>query len=140
MKKKNYNISRTTLSIDGAYSTSQMLDPTRAFTLRVQNLMLGTQGKGFQGCVGTYRWSKQILPLSQPMNRAVNPEDQSIVSIKDLGGVTEGKNSFCFNSIQYFHLKIQSNKYSCHQIENFELSISFSYKAIDFQRQNYFVY
>ncbi|PAV84081.1 hypothetical protein WR25_21179 [Diploscapter pachys] len=84
------NPTRTTLSIDGAYSTSQMLDPTRAFTLRVQNLMLGTQGKGFQGCVGTYRWSKQILPLSQPMNRAVNPEDQSIVSIKDLGGVTEG--------------------------------------------------
>ena len=109
LEKKNSNISRTTLSIDGAYSTSQMLDPTRAFTLRVQNLMLGTQGKGFQGCVGTYRWSKQTLPLSQPMNRAVNPEDPSIVSIKDLGGVTEGKNNnyyyFCFVLIQSFHLK-----------------------------------
>ncbi|KIH42579.1 hypothetical protein ANCDUO_27436, partial [Ancylostoma duodenale] len=83
------------LSIDDAYYTSQVLDPTgnsQSFALQVNELFLGTHsgGRGFQGCVGTYRWSNQNLPLRRPQNQAIDPDDESIVSITKSEGVSDG--------------------------------------------------
>lgn len=47
-------------------------------------------GRGFQGCVGTYRWSNQNLPLRRPKNQVAEPDDESIVSITKSEGVTDG--------------------------------------------------
>ncbi|ETN81824.1 laminin G domain protein [Necator americanus] len=43
-----------------------------------------------QGCVGTYRWSNQNLPLRRPSNQAIDPDDESIVSITKSEGVSDG--------------------------------------------------
>ncbi|PIO54540.1 hypothetical protein TELCIR_24096, partial [Teladorsagia circumcincta] len=88
------NPTRASLSIDDAYFTSQVLDPTgnsQSFALQVNELFLGTHsgGRGFQGCVGTYRWSNQNLPLRRPSNQAVDPDDESIVSITKSEGVSD---------------------------------------------------
>uniref|UniRef100_A0A0K0DI32 Cadherin n=1 Tax=Angiostrongylus cantonensis TaxID=6313 RepID=A0A0K0DI32_ANGCA len=89
------NPTRTSLSIDNAYYISQVLDPTvnsQPFSLQVSELFLGTHsgGRGFQGCVGTYRWSNQNLPLRQSLNKAIDPDDESIVSIIKWDGVSDG--------------------------------------------------
>ncbi|WKX91422.1 hypothetical protein Q1695_009901 [Nippostrongylus brasiliensis] len=89
------NPTRASLSIDDAYYTSQVLDPSgkaQSFALQVNDLFLGTHsgGRGFQGCVGTYRWSNQNLPLRRPTNQAVDPDDESIVSITKSEGVSDG--------------------------------------------------
>ncbi|KJH45912.1 laminin G domain protein [Dictyocaulus viviparus] len=91
------NPTRASLSIDNSYYISHVLDPTissQSFSLQVNELFLGTHsgGRGFQGCVGTYRWSNQNLPLRQQSNKATDLEDESIVSIMKSEGVVDGCN------------------------------------------------
>ncbi|CAB3408176.1 unnamed protein product [Caenorhabditis bovis] len=84
------NPTRASLTIDGAYSVAQQLPRGQPFSLQVNQIMLGSQGqgKGFQGCIGTYRWSKQNLPLKK--GGAMDENEESIVSIQNTGGVQEG--------------------------------------------------
>uniref|UniRef100_A0A1I7XFP4 Cadherin domain protein n=1 Tax=Heterorhabditis bacteriophora TaxID=37862 RepID=A0A1I7XFP4_HETBA len=92
------NPTRTSLSIDGAYHISQVLSSTsnlqQPFALQVRDLFLGghNRGRGFQGCVGAYRWSNQNLPLRKPINQVSDPDDENIVIIKKSEGVSEGCN------------------------------------------------
>ncbi|CAD6190830.1 unnamed protein product [Caenorhabditis auriculariae] len=81
------NPTRASLAIDGAYAVSQQLQRGQPFSLQVNQIMLGTQGKGFQGCVGTYRWSKQNLPLRRS---ALDESEEAIVTITNVGGVRDG--------------------------------------------------
>ncbi|KAK6739385.1 hypothetical protein RB195_008081 [Necator americanus] len=86
---------RASLSIDNVYYTSQVLDPqfdSHSFAPHVSELFLGTHsgGGGFQGCVGTYRWSNQNLPLLRASNQAIDPGNESIVSITKSEGVFDG--------------------------------------------------
>ncbi|CAI2294435.1 unnamed protein product [Caenorhabditis sp. 36 PRJEB53466] len=84
------NPTRASLSIDNAYSVSTQLDKGEPFSLQVNQITLGAQGqsKGFQGCIGTYRWSKQNLPLRR--GGALDENEESIVSISNDNGVKEG--------------------------------------------------
>uniref|UniRef100_A0A1I7UMA5 Cadherin domain-containing protein n=1 Tax=Caenorhabditis tropicalis TaxID=1561998 RepID=A0A1I7UMA5_9PELO len=84
------NPTRASLSIDNAYTVSTQLDKGEPFSLQVNQITLGTQGqnKGFQGCIGTYRWSKQNLPLKR--GGAMDESEESIVSISNMAGVQDG--------------------------------------------------
>lgn len=83
------NPTRAQLSIDGAYYAEEGLDPQRqSFSLAVTELLLGSQGggRGFQGCVGTFRWDKIQLPLVKP----AQPKAGELITISSENGVSQG--------------------------------------------------
>lgn len=55
------NPTRAQLAVDGSYIDRQPLDPTKqSFALAIKDLLFSSKGqgsaRGFQGCVGTYRY------------------------------------------------------------------------------------
>uniref|UniRef100_A0A0N5B1F4 Neurexin-4 n=1 Tax=Syphacia muris TaxID=451379 RepID=A0A0N5B1F4_9BILA len=64
------NPARATLTVDGTYYLSEQLDPVkRPFEIQIKELLLGARSSNgatdFQGCIGTFRWEHQNLPLLQ---------------------------------------------------------------------------
>ncbi|CAI5439269.1 unnamed protein product [Caenorhabditis angaria] len=84
------NPTKASLTIDGAYSVEELIPKGQPYSLQVNQIMLGTQGqgKGFQGCIGTYRWSKQNMPLKR--GGSLDENEESMVSISNSGGVQDG--------------------------------------------------
>uniref|UniRef100_A0A158Q3C5 Neural-cadherin n=1 Tax=Dracunculus medinensis TaxID=318479 RepID=A0A158Q3C5_DRAME len=88
---------RTELSIDGMYHESMPLDPSKMpFEISISQLLLGAQSiggaRGFQGCVGSFRWQHINLPLSEAKDTETTSltNDESIISIKRSKGVSLG--------------------------------------------------
>ncbi|CAJ0930288.1 unnamed protein product, partial [Mesorhabditis belari] len=85
------NPTRAQLTLDGSYIDTQPLDPTKqSFALPIKELLLSSKGggsvRGFQGCVGTYRWNKLQLPLSKSDDASSN----TLIHLATDTGVTQG--------------------------------------------------
>uniref|UniRef100_A0A915AY47 Cadherin domain-containing protein n=2 Tax=Parascaris univalens TaxID=6257 RepID=A0A915AY47_PARUN len=90
---------RSTLSIDGVYHKAIPLDPTKTpYEISISQLLLGAESvggaRGFQGCVGTFRWQHINLPLSEESSfstgQGATGGGESIISIKQARGVSVG--------------------------------------------------
>ncbi|KAK0427454.1 hypothetical protein QR680_010233 [Steinernema hermaphroditum] len=103
----NRNPTRASLSIDGIYHTSEILNPvgsqSQAYMLPISDIQLGTGGAfghGFMGCVGTFRWDHKNLPLQREEGakpgalrhaRQVPPtQSTELFTIKQISGIKEG--------------------------------------------------
>ncbi|VDD96463.1 unnamed protein product [Enterobius vermicularis] len=86
---------KASLTVDGTYYTGKQLDPLKKpYELQVSEILLGASsslgGNWFQGCIGTFRWEHQNLPLQQG-NGAAGSEE--MISIRQSIGVTRGCSS-----------------------------------------------
>ena len=88
---------RASLTVDGSYYVSEQLDPIKKpFTINIRELLLGSEtvaGKNsFKGCIGTYRFDHQNLPLSPGNSTSMSTEGGSsgIIGIRNSKGIKRG--------------------------------------------------
>uniref|UniRef100_A0A0M3K3B8 Cadherin-related hmr-1 (inferred by orthology to a C. elegans protein) n=1 Tax=Anisakis simplex TaxID=6269 RepID=A0A0M3K3B8_ANISI len=95
---------RSSLSVDGVYHEAVPLDPVKTpYEISISQLLLGAESvggaRGFQGCVGTFRWQHINLPLSNGGSssgkgasgrNAAAKSSESIIRVKQARGVQTG--------------------------------------------------
>ncbi|VDM50168.1 unnamed protein product [Toxocara canis] len=88
---------RSSLSIDGVYHETTPLDPAKTpYEITISQLLLGAESvggaRGFQGCVGTFRWQHINLPLSEDSSSSGHSSNtgESIITVKQARGVSSG--------------------------------------------------
>ncbi|MFH4978339.1 hypothetical protein AB6A40_005048 [Gnathostoma spinigerum] len=82
------------LSVDGVYKEVKRIDPQiTPYEIPISQIMLGVQqsqgsNRGFQGCIGTFRWQHISLPLLKTDQKGSSSE--SVITVKQSRSITKG--------------------------------------------------